>query len=216
MSVWLADLDGLHDHQAAFELLSEDERARARRFVFDVHRYRFVACRALLRTLLAERIGGSPLDVRFEYGPAGKPALAGAAADGLHFNVSHSDRQALVALSAGRAIGVDLQQMRRVSDMDRLAATVFSAAERDALALVPADARLQGFYNGWTRKEAYLKARGEGLGRLRAIEVSLTPGEPARLLGVDGEPSEVARWSLEALSLLPDFAAAMCVEAVAP
>jgi 4'-phosphopantetheinyl transferase len=214
VSVWLADLDGPHDHQAAFELLSEDERTRARRFVFDGHRRRFVACRALLRTLLADRIGGRAPDVRFEYGPVGKPALAGGTADGLHFNVSHSDRQALLAFSEGRAIGIDLQQMRPVSDIDRLAATVFSGAERDALARVPPDAQLQAFYNGWTRKEAYIKARGEGLGRLRAIDVALTPGEPARLLGVDGDPSEAARWSLEALSVLPGFAAALCVAAV--
>jgi len=216
VSVWLSDLEGPHDHEAAFELMSEDERARAHRFVFEVHRRRFIACRALVRTLLAERVGGRPRDVRFEYGPVGKPALAGVGDDGLQFNVSHSDRQALVALSEGRVIGIDLQQMRPIADVDRLAATVFSDAEREALSRVPPGERLQGFYNGWTRKEAYIKARGEGLGRLRAIDVSLTPGEPARLLGVDGEPSEVARWSLEALSLLPDFAAAMCVEAVAP
>ncbi len=210
LRVWLADLDRQDGGAADLEVLSEDERARAARFRFDVHRRRFVACRALLRRLLAGELGTAPRDVSFQYGPFGKPALAGESA--LKFNVSHSDRYALLGFARGRDLGLDIERVRALDDMERLAETVFSAAEREELSRVPTASRSEAFFNGWTRKEAYIKARGDGLQRLADFDVSLGPCEPVRLRRVQGEPDEPARWSLTALTPISGFAAAVCLE----
>ena len=207
-AIWLADLDAADAGDRALAVLSVDEHERAGRFVFDTHRRRFIACRAWLRHQLSERLTRAPQHLRFEYGPMGKPSLAGSA---LRFNVSHSDRYALLAV-AGVEIGVDIERERPLSDMDALAERVFSAGERHALAQVPADRRGEAFFAGWTRKEAYIKARGEGIGRLAAIEVALTPDEPPRLIRVDDQPGELERWSIQALSPVHGFAAAVCME----
>jgi 4'-phosphopantetheinyl transferase len=209
-AIWLADLDEADAGDSAQALLSEDEHVRARRFVFDIHRRRFVACRAWLRTLLGERLGRPAASLRFDYGPVGKPSLAGGEA--LRFNVSHSDRYALVGMADDVEIGVDVERLRPLSDLDALAERVFSAAERAALARVPADRKIEAFFAGWTRKEAYIKARGEGIGLLGAIEVALSPGETPRLIRVAGQPDELQRWSLEALSPVQGFAGAVCLE----
>jgi 4'-phosphopantetheinyl transferase len=206
--IWLADLDAADGGDLT--LLSEDERVRAGRFVFDVHRRRFVACRAWLRTRLGERLGCPAHSLRFEYGPAGKPSLAGGGP--LRFNVSHSDRYALLAMIDGAEIGVDIERLRPLKDMDALAERVFSAGERTALAAAPADRRTDVFFAGWTRKEAYIKARGEGIGLLGAIEVAIAPGDAPRLIRVDGQPAELQRWSLEPLSPVSGFTAAVCIE----
>jgi len=207
-AVWLADLDAADAGERALAVLSEDERARAARFVFDLHRHRFIACRAWLRAQLGERVRRAAHDLRFEYGPMGKPSLAGGA---LRFNVSHSDRYALLVV-ADAEVGVDIERERSLSDMDALAERVFSAGERHALARVPAGRKAEAFFAGWTRKEAYIKARGEGIGLLGDIEVVLTPDESPRLIRVDGRPGELERWSMQALSAVPGFAAAVCLE----
>ena len=208
-AIWLADLDAANADDTALSVLTEDERARAARFVFDTHRHRFVACRAWLRHRLGERLGRDAASLRFEYGAVGKPALA---ADALRFNVSHSDRYALLAITGHAEVGIDIERVRPLADMEGLAASVFSAAERDALAGVPADRKEDAFFAGWTRKEAYIKARGQGIALLKAVEVDLLPGRPARLLRVDGAPGELERWSIQALSPVAGFSAAVCVE----
>jgi 4'-phosphopantetheinyl transferase len=210
VTVWLADLDAAASADGAAEVLSEDERARAQRFVFEVHRRRFVAARAWLRERLGERLNRPAASLRFDYGPVGKPALAGE--DRLRFNLSHSDRYALLAMADGLDLGVDIECVRPLSDMDALAERVFSSAERAALAAVPVDRRVEAFFAGWTRKEAYIKARGEGIALLGAIDVALSPGEAPRLLRVADRPDEPERWSLEALTPVPGFAAAVCLQ----
>jgi 4'-phosphopantetheinyl transferase len=166
----------------------------------------------VLRHVLAAELGVAPRDVAFVYGPFGKPALAGASA--VRFNVSHSDQWALLALSCDRELGVDIERVRALEDLEQLAATVFSPAERHDLAGVGETARAEAFFNGWTRKEAYIKARGDGLQRLTDFDVTLVPREPVELRRMDGEPDEPARWSLSALMPVAGFAAALCVERV--
>ena len=209
VALWVADLDAAESGEPALAILSDDERARARRFVFDAHRRRFIACRAWLRTRLGERLARDPAALRFVYGPVGKPALEG---ERLRFNLSHSGEHALLAVADGVEVGVDIERVRPLADMDALTLRVFSDGERAALAAVPADQRTAAFFAGWTRKEAYIKARGEGIALLGAIEVALTPGEPARLMGVRGLADEPQRWSLEALSPGPGLVAAVCLE----
>jgi 4'-phosphopantetheinyl transferase len=209
--IWLVDLDGTGaDPAAALALLSDDEQVRAERFVLEVHRRRFVTGRAALRALLGARLGCPPRQLHFDYGPAGKPALSGGG--DTRFNLSHSDRYALVAVATGAELGVDIERVRALRDMDLVAERVFSAGEREALGEIAPDRKAEAFFAGWTRKEAYIKARGEGIGLLGAVEVVLAPGDAPRLIRVAGLPDEAERWSIGAFCPVPGFAAAVCIE----
>ncbi|TPG24357.1 4'-phosphopantetheinyl transferase superfamily protein [Variovorax ginsengisoli] len=146
---------------AAIATLSADEVARARRFVFEADRHRFMAARAALRQLIGQRTGTSPAALRFATGRFGKPALA--THDGLQFNLSHSGATGVLAMSTRIALGVDVEVVRPVPDADSLAAAYFAPAERAAIAACSANTRDTAFLRCWTRKEACLKAIGIGL-----------------------------------------------------
>lgn len=207
--IWLVDLDA-DDTEASRELLSPDEAARAARFVFDHHRHRFVAGRAGLRRILADELNTAPAALSFTYGARGKPELNHGGPP-VRFNVSHSDRYALIAVTDAAAIGVDIEKTRAVPDVLRLARTAFSPNELAELTAVPAAAREEAFFAGWTRKEAYIKARGDGLRMLSDFDVALGPEEPVRLKRVEGDPEEPARWTLLSLAPAAGYAGALCV-----
>ena len=185
---------------AARRRLADDERARADRFRFDRHRRRFTIGRAALRELLAGYLRCAPEAVRFTYGEKGKPSLAPPAervGGPLRFNLSNSHELALAAVAVGVEVGVDVERLRPMPDGLRIAERYFSAAERAALAALPEDERDAAFFNGWTRKEAYLKAIGDGLTvPLDRFDVTLAPGAPARILALAGDAAAAARWSL--------------------
>lgn len=212
--VWRAGLDlPPADLTALLPTLSQDERARANAFRSSPARARFVAARGLLRRILVRYLGGHPGDLRFSYGVRGKPALAhDAGARSLRFSVAHSRGLALYAISWGREIGVDLECVDPAVD-SAMAERLFSPLEIAALRALPPGHRAAGFYACWTRKEAYLKARGDGF----AVDpdrfgVSVAPdGTPALLFDRD-TPDGGARWSLAALHVFPGYAAALCVE----
>jgi 4'-phosphopantetheinyl transferase len=195
-------------------LLSAEEQARASRFVFDRDRVRFTVARGALRTILAAYLDGSAHALAFEYTAHGKPFLRLASGrPDIRFNVSHAGSVALVGAALGREIGVDVERLREDVATGAIAERFFSPAEVDALRALPEDARCAGFFNCWTRKEAYVKARGEGLSMpLSVFDVSLAPGEPAALLAVRGDPLERARWSLEALAPRTGYVGAVAVE----
>jgi 4'-phosphopantetheinyl transferase len=131
----------------------------------------------------------------------------------LRFNMSHAEDLCLVAVARGREVGVDLEAVRPLGDLAVLAETCFSPMELEALLAVPESGRVHAFYSGWTRKEAVLKALGDGLARpLDSFDVTLAPGEPARLLQVDGDPTASARYELHALEPWPGFVGALAVE----
>jgi 4'-phosphopantetheinyl transferase len=207
--VWLVDLEA-DDTTASRALLSPDETARAGRFVFDHHRRRFVAGRAGLRRILADELSTTPAALSFTYSTSGKPELNHGAP--VRFNVSHSDRYALVAMTTAGAVGVDIEKTRPIADVLRLARSAFSSNELETLGALPASAREAAFFAGWTRKEAYIKARGDGLRMLGDFDVALTPEEPVRLKRVEGDADEPARWTLVSLTPVPGYAAALCVE----
>jgi len=192
--------------------LAEDERARAARFYFPKDRDHFVAGRGILRALLARYLGAHPADLRFRYSPKGKPALvpefdAGA----LRFNVSHSHGLALYAVTRGHDLGVDVERIQPRLE-ERIAERFFSPREVAALQTLPPPLQHEAFFACWTRKEAYIKATGEGLSLgLDQFAVSLVPGEPAALLWTEGDPQEARRWCLHALDPGPGYAAAICV-----
>ena len=175
--------------------MSDDEAARAARFVFDHHRRRFVAGRAALRRILGAEVGRAPETLAFEYNPAGKPSLPDGVAPGVYFNLSHSDQWALVAVTRVGAVGVDIEKRRPLADVLQLARTAFSRNELDELRPVAPAGREDAFFAGWTRKEADIKARGDRLALLGDFDVSLASDLP-RLTRVAGAASETERWTL--------------------
>jgi 4'-phosphopantetheinyl transferase len=188
-------------HEAVREsgvLLSNAERQRASRFAFAVDRRRFTVARAWLRRLLSARLGIRPESIELVYGAHGKPALAQRCAlSDLRFNVSHSDDFAVYAFASGREIGIDIESIRVIGDAEDIAARFFSRRENEAYrALEPRDRSL-GFFNCWTRKEAFVKALGDGLDYpLDRFDVSLTPGEPAKILRMESMPGEQCGWTM--------------------
>jgi 4'-phosphopantetheinyl transferase len=190
--------------------LSHDERARANRFHFDRDRSRFVAARATLRAILGRYLQCDPAALAFGYGAKGKPFLAAPRAIDMRFNVSHADALAVYAVSNGRDIGVDVERIDRRVDV-RIADRFFSQHERAALRSTTAARVTEAFFAIWTRKEAYIKGKGEGLSlRLDAFDVSI--GEPAALLRSDDHPDDAQRWQLVNLSPAPDYTGALAVE----
>ncbi len=195
-------------------LLSADELQRAGRFRFARDRDHYILARGLLRVILGLYAGTAPESLCFVYNAHGKPALAaGFAEPALSFNLSHSGDLVLYAVTAGRVVGVDVEQLRPELATAEIAERFFAPRERDALQALPAELRTRAFYDCWTRKEAYIKARGEGLSiPLDQFEVSLAPGMPAALLHSEGSPKEAARWRLQELDPDPAYAAAVAVE----
>jgi len=199
----------------AVSLLSDAERDRAARFVVERERRRFILARVALRRLLGERLGVSPGAVQLTAGKHGKPALAWPfSASGLRFNVSHSEDLAAYGFACGREVGIDIEAVRGMNDAECIARRFFSTTEYSAyLALDPVD-REVGFFRCWTRKEAFVKAIGDGLThRLDNFDVSLAPGEPARLLRVGNAPGDGSGWSLHAFDPAPGFVGAIVVQA---
>jgi 4'-phosphopantetheinyl transferase len=196
------------------QTLSAAELGRAARFRIPEARNRFVAARAILRDILSRYVGFGPAELEFGYRPRGKPFLAhyGETA-GLKFNLSHSHGLALYGITVGREIGVDVERVRPSPDYEKIAARFFSAAETAALLDLPGELRAESFFRCWTRKEAYIKARGEGLAvSLSSFEVSLASGEGPALLRAGDDPSELERWTLLPLPPIAGYAAALAVE----
>jgi 4'-phosphopantetheinyl transferase len=211
--VWRAALEFTGpEGEALGGLLSAAERARALRFHFDRDRRRFIAARGRLRLLLGGYLGVPPEGVDLAERPGGKPCLRASAED-LRFNVSHSGGLALLAFSRGRELGVDLEKEREVPEMGSIAERFFSPAEVAAWRGLPDGERRSAFFRCWTRKEAFLKALGEGLARpLDTFDVTLRPDEVARLLRVEGEPAVAERWHLIDVEVPAGFQAALAVE----
>jgi 4'-phosphopantetheinyl transferase len=190
-------------------LLSADELARADKFRVARGAERYIVGRSALRTLLGQYTGVPPEALVFAYNEFGKPELPGS---DVCFNLSHSHGMALAAFARGRAIGVDIERIREEVIHERIADRFFSPAEARALASLPPRQQAEAFFNCWTRKEAWIKARGEGLSiALDSFEVTLVPGEPAQLLATRPDPEEAGRWSLHELDCEPGYAAALAV-----
>lgn len=213
--VWCASLNvGQATIQRLRSVLSADEIEKAERFYFQKDRTAFIVARGLLRRLLGHYLRREPRDMRFNYSRYGKPAVDPSPYESeLQFNVSHSHQLALIIFAYGRLVGIDVEYMRKNVEYEELAPRFFSLAENVALNALPEAQKREAFFHCWTRKEAYIKARGEGLSLpLDLFDVSLRPGEPAALLGSREDPREVARWSLQALASADDYASALIVE----
>lgn len=202
--IWSADLGAMGIRP---ETLSADERERAMRFHFEKDRRRYIAARGALRQILGKYLGMEPREIRFVYSPYGKPALAPEMnGDDLRFNLSHAGGMALYALTCGRDIGVDIEQIRDEVDYEEIARTFFSPAELSSLGQIPASRRREVFFQYWTRKEAFLKATGEGLS---------FPSERVDVL-VAGDQTGDTRWFIKDLSPAGGYAAAIAVGEFGP
>jgi 4'-phosphopantetheinyl transferase len=209
--LWLADLDQPQERRRFFmECLVPDERARAQRFAFDRQRQQFVAGRGILRVLLGRILGLAPAEVKLGQDVQGKPALVGPGAAALHFNLSHSGTLALYCLARDRQVGIDLEQVRPLAELDTIVGQVLTQTEREAWHELPCQDQLEAFFRIWVRKEAYLKATGLGLTKdLSQITVSLDPGDAARLISVAGDAEETGRWSMLGLTPRAGYVAAL-------
>ena len=204
--VWSVELDAAGEEAALAACLSEEERERASGLLSGTHQRRFVVARGMLRRLLGRYLDQDPSAVTFSRGAHGKPFLQ---EGGLHFNVSHTYELALYAIARDREVGVDVEWMRPQVAHEQIAARFFSLEEQEALAQVPDEERQAAFYNIWTRKEAYVKARGDGIAAgLGTFAVSL--GAEAALLHSDEGRDEVERWKLMALEPPDGYVAALC------
>jgi 4'-phosphopantetheinyl transferase len=215
--VWTISLDITASCLSGFErILSTSELARARSFRFDLHRNRFIAGRGSMRTLLSRYLKTEPAHVNFGEGPHGKPYLSGAFAEsGLNFNLAHSENLGLFAVTRAGSIGVDIERIRPLTDSEQIADCFFSARESAEFHGLAVGQKLDAFFNLWTRKEAWLKATGEGIGQaLKDVEVSFLPGEAAQFLSLPASPQSQAAWILQSLEPAPGFAAAIALRAL--
>jgi 4'-phosphopantetheinyl transferase len=192
------------------DTLAEDERVRAGRFIFERDRNAFVAARGILRNLLGRYLDSALQSVEFVYGPRGKPAISNQrqSRHPICFNLSHAHGIALIGIGRAREIGVDVELIRPEFAGEEIAKRYFSPSEVEELGSLPAELRAEGFFLCWTRKEAYIKAKGDGLHiPLESFAVSLTPGLPAKLNSADH-----SQWSLRSLAPEPGYAAAIVAE----
>jgi 4'-phosphopantetheinyl transferase len=216
--VWQANLDRNQSEVDDFLcMLSIDERARADRFHFPKDRDHFIIARGVLRNILGLYLNRDPASLSFQYSSHGKPFLAPVTLpDAISFNLSHSNGTALYAMTRSREVGVDVEFIRTGPQGDQIAERFFSPQEVAALHALPPASQRYAFFLCWTRKEAYIKARGEGLSMpLDRFDVSLVPGEPAELLATRPDVLEADRWSLRNLTIEePGYAAAVAVEGI--
>ena len=192
-------------------VLDAQERARADRIRDERHRARFVSAHATVRTVLGRSVGSVPGSLRFEYGPHGKPELAGAAVDA-RFNLAHAGDLGVVAVALGRPVGIDVEEVRPLDPLT-LAREFLSTAEREALAARPAHEQLAAFHRCWVRKESFLKASGDGLTReLTAFDMSLDECGPPLLLACRDAPDDLRRWTTVDLPAEAGHVAALTTE----
>jgi len=214
--VWSALLDPASTDIGRFsEILSQDEKERASRFHFEKNRNEFIISRGSLRVLLGSYLGVPPRELGFAYSRYGKPYLAGSDhISPMEFNLSHSEGIVVLAFTKGRRVGVDIEYVGRNFDFEEIAERFFSLAEQQMLRNTSREERGTAFFRCWTRKEAYIKALGNGLSQpLSEFDVSLAPKHISALLATRPDPSEADRWLLRDLPVAAGYVGALAVEA---
>jgi 4'-phosphopantetheinyl transferase len=195
------------ERETLFALLDSEERQRAGRFRFEVSRDAFIASHGWLRAVLGRYLNADPRSIEFTFGNRGKPALQGTP---LQFNLSHSGAIAACAVARSEEVGIDIEKLRPMSDLERVARRFFHPEESRKLLALREEDRAPAFFRCWTRKEAYIKALGDGLfAPLDRFEVTLAPGEPVAFVHIDDRPA--AEWSLLGLDVGPDYTGAVAI-----
>jgi 4'-phosphopantetheinyl transferase len=214
--VWAVDLNKSTERIFSLhQTLSSDEQDRAGRFHFERDRNRFIAGRGILREILGSYLETTPSQLQFIYNPQGKPALTSFPERPLlHFNLTRSQDLALIAVTRACAVGIDVEWIHPINDAENIAARFFSPREAAELAAIPNGQREAAFYNLWTRKEAFLKATGEGITeKLGQIEVSFLPEQPAQIRSISGDSRAAADWTLTGFTPAPGYVAAVAAQA---
>jgi 4'-phosphopantetheinyl transferase len=214
VQLWRVDLDAIaHEESRWSETLSEDELVRAARFHFQLDRQHFVAGRSWLRRVIAAYLTTDAKDLTFTYSEKNKPSLGSAHMDsGLSFNISHSGGIALFAFTRHRRIGVDVEHIRHDFDTAAIAARFFSQHEQEQLAALALEQRHEAFFRCWTRKEAYIKATGDGLSLpLSQFDVSIAEDDQSALLATRPDDREAEQWALRDVRVKPWYCGALCV-----
>lgn len=210
VDVWSAELDDVDPDTAS---LSAGELERAGAFLFDRDRQRFVAARRLVRMVLGTRLGVAPAALRFGQGPHGKPHVIAPDLP-IRFNLSHSGPFAILAVSVGLPVGVDIERVNPALDWMPLSRGLLAGAEHRQIVGMAASDRLEGFFACWVRKESVVKALGLGLTHpLDAFEVTVDPHAPALVVAA-GPPIDPRVWSLQDLPAAPGYRA--CLAAPGP
>src|SRR5688572_12854719 len=210
--VRIASLDCPQSDTKYFDnILAEDEINRANRFHLKKDRERFVAGRGLLRMILSSYVGMPANEIIFTYGCHGKPGLR--RQDGrpaIEFNLAHSAGTAIYAITRDRPVGIDIELVNPEFPIESVAERFFSKVEVAAFRSLPRDMQRIAFFKCWTRKEAFIKALGDGLScPLSDFDVSLMPGQPAKLLHTRGASEEASRWFMNDIDAVPGFSAAL-------
>jgi 4'-phosphopantetheinyl transferase len=190
--------------------LSSDEIIRAKRFYFEQDRRRFIAGRGILRTILSRYLGIEPQAVTFAYESRGKPLLIQDTNSKISFNLSHSQDLAICGVSLDHNLGVDLEFIRAIDNVESLAERFFTSREYDNIKSLPPNQQQKIFFRYWTCKEAFLKATGVGIGELEAIEISLSPENPARIV-TDEINKKNEQWNLTEISIDEKYVAATVI-----
>jgi len=195
------------------QTLAAEEIERASRFHHSVHRERFIVAHGGLRAIVSQYVNLQPSQLRFLTNPYGKPSIKNNLnGDEIRFNLSHSQNLALVAITRGRSVGVDVEHIRPDFAEERIARRFFSPQEVESLLSFPIEKRIDAFFACWTRKEAYIKAKGEGLSMpLDQFDVSLIPGEKEIKLSTRPDPAQGLHWKIYELSPGPGFVGALAV-----
>lgn len=208
LNIPVADLSLLH------QFLSQEEVAKAKQFYFEKNRHHYVGAHGILRILLSRYLNTSPDQLRFDYNAYGKPSLAFPFREStVTFNMSHAHEIALYVFAHTRQVGIDVEYICSDIEYEQLAKYSFSPNELAVFCALPAALKQQAFFNCWTRKEAYIKAKGKGLSLpLEQFDVSLSPDEPATLLESREVPSNTKQWLLQELCLDPGYVGALAIE----
>ena len=213
--VWCVLLDNLLPQiKILSQKLSSDEDKRARCFYFERDKNRYIIGRGVLRTIISGYIGVEASQLQFCYGKHGKPYLENNCNNPkLYFNMSHSDNLALYAFSCNRKVGIDIERIRDLPDMEQLAECSFSYNDKIVFHTMPGDMKRKVFFECWARKEAYLKGVGEGLWQqLDSFDVLSKTGDPANLLTIGENSQKTTKWYVQDLSPAFGFAAACASE----
>ncbi len=210
--MWIARLKDFEGELPQLQaVLSLQEAQRAAKFHFQHDQTSFILRHGILRILLGHYLSMSPREIAFSYGPFGKPEIEERV---LHtefqFNHSHSGDMALYAVSRACPIGLDVERVRPFPYFEEIASWFFMPSETQQLMALPNESRLEGFFSSWTRKEAILKATGEGISNgLSKVEVTVEPLEKPELVTIASEPKAETEWHLHSFSPAPGFLAAV-------
>jgi 4'-phosphopantetheinyl transferase len=192
--------------------LSDDEKNRAGRFHFPHHRTRFIAAHGCLRSILGSYLDMAPDAIKLLNGPKGKPFLEKTGQDtDLHFSLSHSNDAAFIGIALDRRIGVDIEHIRPLANMESIAGRYFSENELLEIQNAPENVRAQVFFQYWTMKEAYLKATGTGLLGLQEIPVMQDQIDIYSPTAIVADASDKP-WSIQPLHPTPGYSASVAVE----